>query len=87
MKIKLIKACSFFRKRVLLMIMRTFIFLLSTIVFSFNTENSLAQNKVTIDADKLVSVDEVFKIIMNPIFYIFLLWNHITISCLKGILN
>ncbi|MEP1487946.1 MAG: SusC/RagA family TonB-linked outer membrane protein [Algibacter sp.] len=52
--------------------MRTFIFLLSTIVFSLNTENSLAQNKVTIDADKLVSIDEVFKIIMNQTEYNFI---------------
>ncbi|MDO5975625.1 SusC/RagA family TonB-linked outer membrane protein [Flavivirga jejuensis] len=37
-----------------------------------NTEISLAQNRVTIDADKLVSVDEVFKIIMNQTEYNFI---------------
>ena len=72
MKIKLIKARSFVRMRVLFMIMRTFIFLLCTTVFGITTEKSFSQEKVTIDADKVVSVDEVFDIIQNQTRYRFL---------------
>lgn len=72
MKIKLIQARSFVRMRVLFMIMRTFIFLLCTTVFGITTEKSFSQEKVTIDADKVVSVDEVFDIIQNQTRYRFL---------------
>lgn len=65
MKIKLIKPGSLVRGRLLFIIMRTFIFLLCTTVFSFTTENSFSQEKVTIDSDKVVTVDEVFNIIQN----------------------
>lgn len=65
MKIKLITARSLVRKRLLFIIMRTLIFLLCTTVFSFTTENSFSQEKVKIDADKVVTVDEVFNIIQN----------------------
>ena len=64
MKIKLIKVRSLARKRFLL-IMKTFLLLFCTTVFSFSTENAFSQVKITIDADKLVSVDEVFIIIQN----------------------
>ncbi|MDN3663847.1 SusC/RagA family TonB-linked outer membrane protein [Algibacter miyuki] len=52
--------------------MRIFLLLLSTAVFSFSTVNSLAQNKITINSSKLVSVDEVFKIIMDQTDYHFM---------------
>ena len=64
MKIKLNKERSLVRKR-LLLIMKTFLLLFCTTVFSFTTENSFSQEKVKIDAYKLVSVDEVFIIIQN----------------------
>ena len=64
MKIKLNKVRSLVRKR-LLLIMKTFLLLFCTTVFSFTTENSFSQEKVKINADKLVSVDEVFIIIQN----------------------
>ncbi|GAA3605087.1 TonB-dependent receptor [Flavivirga amylovorans] len=54
------------------MIMRTFIFLLCTTVFSLNTEIGLAQEKVTIDIDKEVTIDEVFQIIMDQTKFNFL---------------
>ena len=54
------------------MVMRTFIFLLCTIVFGFNAENSYAQKKVTINEDKIMSIDDVFEIIMNQTKYLFL---------------
>jgi len=72
MEIKLINIRSFFRERVLFLIMRTFIFLLCTTVFGLKTENSLAQEKVKIDRDKIVSVDEVFDIIKKQTKYRFL---------------
>lgn len=72
MKIKLIQSRSFVRMRVLFMIMRTFIFLLCTTVFGITMEKSFSQEKITIEADKVVSVDEVFDIIQNQIKYRFL---------------
>ena len=72
MEIKLTNVRSFFGKRMLMMIMRTFIFLLCTTVFSFNTEISSAQEKITIDTDKLVSIDEVFDIITKQTKYHFI---------------
>lgn len=65
MKIKLTICSSFIRKRLLLQIMKTFIFLLCTTVFSLNVENSFSQEKVTIDRDELVHVDRVFKILQK----------------------
>ncbi len=72
MKINLIKVRLFARKRTLIAIMRTFIFLLCTTVFSFSAEKSFSQEQVIIDADKVISVDEVFNIIQNQTKYRFL---------------
>jgi TonB-linked SusC/RagA family outer membrane protein len=72
MKIKLTKVHSLIRKRLLFTIMRTFIFLLCTTIFGFTTENALSQDKVTIDVDKVVPVDEVFNIIQKQTKYRFL---------------
>ncbi len=72
MQIKLINPRSFFRKRLLMFIMRTLIFLLCTTVFGLNTGNILAQDRVKIESDKTVTIDEVFEIIMNQTKYRFL---------------
>lgn len=72
MEIKFINARSLIRKRLLLIIMRTFIFLLCTTVFSFTPANSFSQEKINIDADKEVSVHQVFRIIKNQTKYRFL---------------
>tara|TARA_R110002050_G_scaffold261556_1_gene401638 strand:- start:125597 stop:128983 length:3387 start_codon:yes stop_codon:yes gene_type:complete len=72
MEIKLTNVRYLVQKRLLLMIMRTFIFLLCTTVFCLNTENSLAQKKVTIDIDKEVSIDEVFDMIKAQTNYHFI---------------
>jgi|GEM_PF-3221133 len=72
MKIKLIKIRYLVRKRILLTIMRTFIFMLCTTIFGFSSENSFSQEEVTIDVDKIVSVDEVFVIIQQQTEYRFL---------------
>ena len=78
MEIKLTKVLFFpiaigIRKKLLTIIMRTFIFFLCTTVFSFTTNNVLSQNvKIIIDADKTVTVDEVFDLIMNQTDYTFI---------------
>lgn len=73
MEIKLTKLHFFlFRKRALLIIMRTFIFLFCTTVFSFSTEISFSQEKVMIHEDVSLSVDEVFSIIKNQTNYRFI---------------
>ncbi|QVY65002.1 carboxypeptidase-like regulatory domain-containing protein [Polaribacter sp. Q13] len=72
--------------------MRTFIFLLCTTVFSFNTEISLAQKKVTIEADKEATIDQMFELIMNQTEYSFLypekLFNNLPkVHLKKGIIS
>ncbi len=52
--------------------MKTFLLLLCTTVFGFTTEYSFSQEKVTIDVDKVVQVDEVFSIIQKQTKYRFL---------------
>ncbi|WP_377974024.1 SusC/RagA family TonB-linked outer membrane protein [Arenibacter antarcticus] len=52
--------------------MKAFIFLLCTTVFGFTTEKSFSQVKISIDVDKVVSVDEVFEIIQDQTKYRFL---------------
>ena len=72
MKIKLLNVLFLVRKRLLSMIMKAFIFLLCTTVFSLTTENSFSQEKVMIDQDQLVTVDQVFKIIKRQTDYRFI---------------
>lgn len=64
MKFKLIGAHFFINRGILNCIMRTFIFLFCATMFGFTSNNALSQNtKISINEDKLVTVDEVFKII------------------------
>lgn len=63
MEIKLIKGRSHFRKRFLIMIMKAFFFLMCTAVFSLSTINSFSQEKVVIENDQLITVDQIFRII------------------------
>ncbi len=63
MEIKLINVRFLVGKRLLMTIMKTFIFLMCTTVFCLNANNSFSQEKVVIEKDQLVSVDQVFKII------------------------
>lgn len=72
MKIKLIKSQSFVRMRVLILIMKAFVFLLCTAVFGITTGKSFSQEKISIEVDKVVSVDEVFDIIQDQTKYRFL---------------
>jgi len=61
------------RKKTLFNLMKIAFFLLCTTVFSFTTENVMSQNtKVVIDADKTISVDEVFDLIKQQTEYTFI---------------
>lgn len=73
MKFKLTGALFYFRKGLIINIMRTFIFLFCTAIFGFTPGNMFSQNaKVVIAADKTVSVDEVFDIIKQQTNYTFI---------------
>ncbi len=73
MEIKLNHSFSHFRERLLIIMMRTFIFLCCLTVFGFNSGNVLSQNaKVKIDADKTITVEEVFKLIKEQTDYKFI---------------
>lgn len=73
MEIKLTTVLFYSRKKLPLIIMRAFIFLLCTTVFSFTPNNAFSQHaKITVDADKIVTVDEVFDLIMEQTDYTFL---------------
>lgn len=63
MKIKLINVRSLIRKRFLILIMKSFIFLICTTVFSLSAPNSFSQEKIVIENDQLITVDQVFSII------------------------
>ncbi|HEX9826077.1 MAG TPA: SusC/RagA family TonB-linked outer membrane protein [Flavobacteriaceae bacterium] len=79
MKIKLTKACfipTFIvgtPKQLLMIIMRTFIFLFCTALFGFTPRHVSSQNdKIVIDEDKVVTVDEVFDILKTQTDYTFI---------------
>lgn len=72
MEIKIINVRSNFRKRLLILIMRTFIFLLCTTVFGFSSVTGFSQEKIVIDEDKEVTVHEVFKLIKDQTKYRFI---------------
>ena len=72
MEIKLISAGFWFRKRLLTLIMKTFIFLCCTTIFAITPDNVISQNsKIKIEENKTLSVDEVFDLIMNQTDYRF----------------
>jgi TonB-linked SusC/RagA family outer membrane protein len=52
--------------------MRAIVFLLCTTVFSLNITNSFSQEKVTIETDMVISIDEVFNLIQDQTAYRFL---------------
>ncbi|MCK0132142.1 SusC/RagA family TonB-linked outer membrane protein [Flavobacteriaceae bacterium F08102] len=57
--------------------MKTFIFLFCTSIFSFTSVDIFSQNaKITIDRDKVISVDEVFEIIKDQTDYRFIYREH-----------
>lgn len=73
MKIKLTNVFFEKTKNMLLIAMRLFIFLFYMSVFSFSPEGVFSQNaKVTIDVDKTLTIDEVFKLIKHQTDYNFI---------------
>ncbi len=63
----------FLKNRLLKRIMRSFIFLFCALAFGFTPSTSLSQNaKITIDTDKTITVDEVFKLIQDQTDYKFI---------------
>ncbi len=73
MKIKLTLVFFLYRKKLLLNIMRTAIFLLYFSVFGATPNNVFSQNaKIKIDKSQTVSVDQVFDLIMSQTDYTFI---------------
>lgn len=61
------------KRKHLIFIMKTFVFLFCATVFSFTSNNVVSQNsKVKIEEDKLLTVDEVFEIIKKQTDYKFI---------------
>lgn len=59
-------------RKLFLYFMRTIIFLLCTTVLGFTAETTFSQEKVTVDSDKVLSVDEVFDLIKTQTKYRFI---------------
>lgn len=72
MEIKLTNTFFLFGKRLLMIIMKTYIFLCCTTIFALSPVNLISQNsKVKIEEDKTLTVDQVFDIIMKQTDYKF----------------
>jgi len=73
MEINLTNVLLTTKKELLPFVMRTFIFLFCTTVFSFTAENGFSQNdKIKIDTDKVVTIDQVFDLIKEQTDYTFI---------------
>lgn len=72
MKIKFNNFRFKFRKRLTLIVMRTFIILFCTTVFGLTPESSLSQAKIVINQDQLITVNQVFSIIKKQTKYSFI---------------
>lgn len=72
MKINFSELSFSLRKGLLIYLMRTFVFLCCTIGFALSSNNIVSQNsKITVEEDVTLSVDEVFKLIMNQTDFTF----------------
>ena len=72
MEIKFTGVFFLLRKKLLTIIMRTFIYLFCAISFAFVPSEGLSQNaKIKIDTDKTISVEEVFDLIKKQTDYTF----------------
>lgn len=73
MKINLTNIFFFSRKKLIMNIMRTFVFLFCTTIFGFTSGNIFSQNvKIVIETDKIITVDEAFDIIKQQTDYTFI---------------
>jgi len=93
MEINLTNVLLIHKKELLIFIMRTFILLFCTTVFSFTSENVFSQNaKIEISADIVLTIDEVFDLIKEQTDYTFiyksdLFKNAPQVSLKKGIIK
>ncbi|MCK0115239.1 SusC/RagA family TonB-linked outer membrane protein [Gelidibacter sp. F63206] len=93
MQIKLTNTAFLFRRKLLMAMMRTFIFLCCATVFSLTPNNVVSQNsKINIVEDKTLTVDQVFGLIMdqtdyNFIYEVDLFKDFPTIQVKKGIIT
>lgn len=88
MKFKLTNSSSFKWEKPLLFIMKTFILLFCTTVFSFTTTNVFSQNtKVVISNDMYLTIDDVFNLIREQTDFSFLYERDILRIPLKFILR
>ena len=93
MKNNFTKILFLFKKRFLPIIMKTFFLLFCTTLFSFTPKSGFSQNeKITIESNKTVSVDEVFEIIKSHTNHSFiyradLFKNYPKIKLEKGIIR
>ena len=72
MKFKLTIGCLSMRKQGQIFIMRTFVFLFCTTVFSFSSGDLLSQNsKIVFDEDKMMTVNHIFDMIDQQTDYSF----------------
>ena len=73
MEIKFTNHFFFCKKKLLQSIMRIFLLLFCTTVFSFSSSDIFSQNtKVLIDEDKVVSIDEIFDLLREQTQYTFI---------------
>ena len=73
MEIKSTNVLFNFKKKLLIIMMRSFIFLFCTTLLGFTSNDVLSQNtKIKIDEDKTLTVDEVFDLIMDQTSYTFI---------------
>lgn len=73
MKINLQNALFGYRRKLLINLMRTFIFLCFTVTFGFSPNNVISQNsKIKVDHGKILTVDQVLDLIMDQTDYKFL---------------
>jgi TonB-linked SusC/RagA family outer membrane protein len=93
MKIKLTNVLLDKRKKIIINLMRTFIFLFCTAIFAITPGDIFSQNaKIIIESDRIVSVDEVFDLIQkqtnyNFIYQVDLFINEPKVHLKKGIIN
>ena len=73
MEIKITNCFFFHKKRPLQLIMRTFLLLFCTSVFSFSSGDIFSQNtKIVIDQDKEVTIDEIFDLLREQTDFTFI---------------
>ena len=72
METQLIRSRLFTLKRLLITAMKTFFFLICTTMFCMSPHNSFSQEKVFIEKDQLVTIDQVFDIIKTQTNYDFI---------------